>query len=131
MTYVNTLQERGVFNALRDWLIGRGFRPRALFWITGVLAFFLSPILDNLTTALVMGAVVVAVGAGNPRFIAIACVEHRCRGQCRRRFQPLWRYHDADGLAEGPGDLLGILCAVRALAGELAGAGRHHGFLRA
>ncbi len=73
MTYVNTLQERGVFNALRDWLIGRGFRPRALFWITGVLAFFLSPILDNLTTALVMGAVVVSVGVGNPRFIAIAC----------------------------------------------------------
>ena len=73
MTYVNTLQERGVFNALRDWLIGRGFRPRALFWITGVLAFCLSPILDNLTTALVMGAVVVSVGAGNPRFIAIAC----------------------------------------------------------
>ncbi|MEZ5561547.1 MAG: sodium:proton antiporter NhaD [Gammaproteobacteria bacterium] len=73
MTYVNTLQERGVFNALRDWLIGRGFRPRTLFWITGVLAFFLSPILDNLTTALVMGAVVVSVGAGNPRFIAVAC----------------------------------------------------------
>ena len=73
MTYVNTLQERGVFNALRDWLIGRGFHPRALFWITGVLAFCLSPILDNLTTALVMGAVVVSVGAGNPRFIAIAC----------------------------------------------------------
>lgn len=73
MTYVNTLQERGVFNALRDWLIGRGFRPRALFWITGMLAFILSPILDNLTTALVMGAVVVSVGAGNPRFIAIGC----------------------------------------------------------
>jgi Na+/H+ antiporter NhaD/arsenite permease-like protein len=73
MTYVNTMQERGVFNAIRDWLIGRGFRPRALFWITGVLGFFLSSILDNLTTALVMGAVVVAVGAGNPRFIAIGC----------------------------------------------------------
>lgn len=73
MTYVNTLQERGVFNALRDWLIGRGFRPRTLFWITGLLAFFMSPVLDNLTTALVMGAVVVSVGAGNPGFIAIAC----------------------------------------------------------
>jgi Na+/H+ antiporter NhaD/arsenite permease-like protein len=45
-----------------------------LFWISGVLAFFLSSILDNLTTALVMGAVVVAVGAGNPRFIAMGCV---------------------------------------------------------
>ena len=83
MTYVNTLQERGVFNAIRDWLIGRGFRPRALFWISGVLAFFLSSSLDNLTTALVMGAVVVAVGAGNPRFIAIGCVKFTSRpGTC-------------------------------------------------
>lgn len=73
MTYVNTLQERNVFNALRDWLIGRGFTLRALFWITGLLAFCISPVLDNLTTALVMGAVVVSVGAGHPGFIAVAC----------------------------------------------------------
>lgn len=74
MTYVNTLQERGIFTALRDWLIGRGLRLRALFWITGALGFFLSPVLDNLTTALLMGAVVTAVGAGNPRFIALGCI---------------------------------------------------------
>jgi Na+/H+ antiporter NhaD/arsenite permease-like protein len=74
MTYVNTLQERGIFTALRDWLIGRRFGLRALFWITGMIAFCLSPVLDNLTTALVMGAVVTAVGAGHPRFIALAFV---------------------------------------------------------
>lgn len=34
----------------------------------------LSPIADNLTTALLMGAVVMAVGAGSPRFVAISCV---------------------------------------------------------
>jgi len=34
----------------------------------------MSPIADNLTTALVMGAVVLAVGAGNSRFISIAFV---------------------------------------------------------
>ncbi len=73
MTYVNTLQERNIFGALRDWLIGRGFSLRALFWITGVLAFFISPVLDNLTTALVMGAVVLAVGAGHPGFVMLAC----------------------------------------------------------
>ncbi len=73
MTYVNTLQERNVFGALRDRLIARRFSLRTLFWITGLLAFFMSPILDNLTTALVMGAVVMAVGAGNSRFIMLAC----------------------------------------------------------
>lgn len=74
MTYVNTLQEREVFGALRDWLIGRGLTLRALFWITGVLAFFMSPVLDNMTTALVMGAVVLSVGAGHPAFIPLACI---------------------------------------------------------
>ena len=73
MTYVNTLQERNIFNALRDWLISRRFTLRTLFWITGGLAFFISPVLDNLTTALVMGAVVMAVGVGHPRFVMLAC----------------------------------------------------------
>jgi len=74
MTYVNTLQERQVFDALRTWLVARKLSLRALFWITGLMAFFLSPILDNLTTALVMGAVVMSVGRGNTAFIATACV---------------------------------------------------------
>jgi len=74
MTYINTLQEREVFNALRAWLISSGFSLRSLFWLTGLLAFFISPLADNLTTALIMGAVVMAVGAGNPKFITVACI---------------------------------------------------------
>ena len=74
MTYINAMTERNVFEALRAWLIGREFGYRQLFWITGTLAFFLSPVADNLTTALLMGAVVLSVGAGNPKFVAIACV---------------------------------------------------------
>ena len=74
MTYVNSMSERRVFDAMRSWLVRRGFSFRQLFWITGVISFFLSPIIDNLTTALVMCAVVLAVGRGNRRFIGIACV---------------------------------------------------------
>lgn len=74
MTYINTLQEREVFSALRGWLISAGLSLRSLFWLTGALAFFISPLADNLTTALIMGAVVMAVGAGNPRFITVACI---------------------------------------------------------
>jgi NhaD family Na+/H+ antiporter len=74
MTYVNSMSERNVFNALRDWLVRRELSYRALFWITGTLAFLLSPLIDNLTTALVMCAVVLAVGKGNVRFISVACV---------------------------------------------------------
>ncbi len=74
MTYVTAMGERGVFEALRSQLIRYGFSFRKLFWITGLLAFFLSPVLDNLTTALVMSAVILAVGAGNARFITLAMI---------------------------------------------------------
>ena len=74
MTYVNAMTDRGVFDALRSWLVHKQFTFRKLFWITGVIAFFLSPIIDNLTTALVMCAVVLSVGKGNARFIGLACI---------------------------------------------------------
>ena len=74
MTYVNAMDERQVFNALRSWLVRKGFSFRKLFWLTGILAFVISPIADNLTTALLMCAVVLAVGGDNSRFITIACV---------------------------------------------------------
>ncbi|MGD8560097.1 MAG: sodium:proton antiporter NhaD [Gammaproteobacteria bacterium] len=74
MTYINVLEERRVFDALRAWLISRNFSYRKLFWLTGTLAFFISPIADNLTTALLMCAVVMAVGVNSPRFVGVACI---------------------------------------------------------
>jgi len=74
MTYINTMEERGVFDTLRTWLIGRGFSLRKIFWITGGLAFVISPIADNLTTALLMATVAMAVGGSDHRFVAVACI---------------------------------------------------------
>ena len=74
MTYINAMLERSVFDALRDWLVVKGFSYKALFWLTGILAFCISPIADNLTTALIMCAVVLAVGKGQPKFVAISCI---------------------------------------------------------
>jgi Na+/H+ antiporter NhaD/arsenite permease-like protein len=74
MTYVNAMSERNIFEALRAWLVRRNLGYRPLFWITGVLAFCLSPIIDNLTTALVMCAVMLAVGRGNAKFISMGCI---------------------------------------------------------
>ena len=74
MTYINSMEERNVFQALRSWLVSRGFSLRVIFWITGFLAFVISPVADNLTTALLMGAVVMAVAGDNKKFIAIACI---------------------------------------------------------
>ncbi len=74
MTYINSLEERYVFLALRAFLVSRGYSLVKIYWITGVLAFFISPIADNLTTALLMGAVVMAVGGKNKKFVVLACI---------------------------------------------------------
>jgi Na+/H+ antiporter NhaD/arsenite permease-like protein len=74
MTFINTMTERNVFEVLRAWLVNKGFDFRKIFIITGTLSFFISPIADNLTTALLMCAVVMAVAKGNKKFIGLACI---------------------------------------------------------
>lgn len=74
MTFINTLEERNMFAALRSWLVSKGFSLYWIFWITGLMAFFISPIADNLTTALLMAAVLMAVAADKPAFVAMGCI---------------------------------------------------------
>jgi Na+/H+ antiporter NhaD/arsenite permease-like protein len=74
MSFVAAMTERNVFEALRAELVSRNLSFRSLFWITGIVSFFLSAVLDNLTTALIMSAVILAVGAGNIRFITLAFI---------------------------------------------------------
>jgi NhaD family Na+/H+ antiporter len=83
MTFINVMEERNVFAALRGWLVSKGFSLLSIFWITGVLAFFISPVADNLTTALLMSAVVIAVAGGKEairnddakmKYVALACI---------------------------------------------------------
>lgn len=38
MTYINAMEERQLFDALRGWLVSKGFGYLSLFWITGLLA---------------------------------------------------------------------------------------------
>ena len=61
MTYIETLIERGVFDALKFKLISKGYSYKKLFWLTGLLAFFISPVADNLTTALILSTVLYTI----------------------------------------------------------------------
>ena len=74
MTFINSMTERNVFEKLRSKLLAQNYSYKKLFWITGFITFFLSPIADNLTAALTMCAVVMAVGVGNKKFVSISCV---------------------------------------------------------
>jgi len=74
MTYINTMEDRGIFGALKSWLVSRSFSLLTLFWLTGVMSFLMSPIADNLTTALLMSTVIVSVAGDRPKFVCAACV---------------------------------------------------------
>ena len=74
MTYISAMEERRLFDALQAWMVGKGFNFKSLFWLTGILAFFISPIADNLTTALLMCAGVMKVAGDNTKFINLACI---------------------------------------------------------
>lgn len=74
MTYISALQERQVFDALRSRLLRGGYSYKKLFWMTGTLAFFISPFADNMTTALVCGAVVMALIKDNYKLVALMLI---------------------------------------------------------
>jgi Na+/H+ antiporter NhaD/arsenite permease-like protein len=74
VTFVNTMEDRQVFDVLRTWLIKAGLSLRGIFWATGAIAFCMSPLADNLTTTLVLGAVAISVGATSPKFVVPACI---------------------------------------------------------
>ncbi len=69
MTYIESLIERGVFDALKYRLVSRGYSYKKLFWITGTLAFWISPVADNLTTALILSTVLFTIDKHNKEFL--------------------------------------------------------------
>ncbi len=74
IAYVNAMDERGIFQSLRAWLITLGLSYRQLFWVTGCLAFVISSVSNNMTTAMLMCAVVMAVGKDDTQFVGVSCV---------------------------------------------------------
>jgi Na+/H+ antiporter NhaD/arsenite permease-like protein len=69
MTYIETLIHMNVFEKLKYNLVSKGYSYRKLFWLTGFLAFFLSPIADNLTTALILSTVLITIERKNRAFL--------------------------------------------------------------
>lgn len=69
MTFIETLIERKVFDVLKYNLVSKGYSYRKLFWLTGLLAFFISPVADNLTTALILSTVLFTIDKTNKNFL--------------------------------------------------------------
>ena len=69
MTYIETLLERRVFDVMKYKLTSKGYSYKKLFWLTGLLAFFISPVADNLTTALILSTVLFTIDKKNIAFL--------------------------------------------------------------
>ncbi|MGB2552938.1 sodium:proton antiporter NhaD [Campylobacter sp. MOP51] len=74
MTYIEALIERDVFNTLKYNLVSKGYTYKKLFWLTGALAFFLSPVADNLTTALILSTVLITIDRHNTNFLVAGAI---------------------------------------------------------
>ncbi len=59
----------GVFDRLKYNLVSKGYSYRKLFWLTGFLSFFISPIADNLTTALILSTVLITIEKEKKEFL--------------------------------------------------------------
>lgn len=89
MTYLNAMEDMRIFDALKVWLVGMHLSYRQLFWITGLLVFFISSVVNGLTSGLLMGAVVVAVGKNSPRFVSLGCINIIVATNAGGSFSPL------------------------------------------
>jgi len=69
MTYIETLVEFRVFEVLKYNLVSKGYSYKKIFWLTGIITFFLSPVADNLTTALIMSTVLITIDRKNVAFL--------------------------------------------------------------
>ena len=131
MTYIVSMEERNVFEALRAWLVAKGFGFRQLFWITGILAFFISPIADNLTTALLMCAVVMACGANNPKFVSIACINIVVAANAGGAFSPFGDITTLMVWQKGIVEFGTFFCAIRTVCRQFSRAGSDNALLGA
>jgi len=69
MTFIETMIERNVFEVLKHKLVSKGYSYKKLFWLTGLLAFFISPVADNLTTALILSTVLFTIDKKKMEFL--------------------------------------------------------------
>ena len=69
MTYIEVMIERRIFDTLKYKLVSKEYSFKKLFWFTGTLAFFISPVADNLTTALILSTVLITIEKKNPAFL--------------------------------------------------------------
>lgn len=90
MTYIEVLIERRVFDTLKYNLVSKGYSYKKLFWLTGTIAFFLSPVADNLTTALILSTVLITIEKENRNFLVPGAINIVVAANAGGAWSPFW-----------------------------------------
>ncbi len=109
MTYIETLIHMNVFEKLKYKLISKGYTYRQLFWITGFIAFFLSPIADNLTTALILATVLITIEQKNKAFLVPGAINIVVAANAGGAWSPFGDITTLMAWTEGKGEFVDFL----------------------
>ena len=74
MIYINSLKEFKILEKLKYIILSKKLSYKQIYWLSGFLSFIISPIADNLTTALLMCSIIMSIEKENKIFINLTCI---------------------------------------------------------
>jgi len=74
MVYINSMKFFGILEKIKCIIFLNKLSYKKIYAITGILSFFISPLADNLTTALLMCSIIISIEQKNKNFINISCI---------------------------------------------------------
>ncbi|RLA76807.1 MAG: sodium:proton antiporter [Epsilonproteobacteria bacterium] len=109
MTFIETMIERNIFDVLKHKLVSKGYTYKQLFWLTGLLAFFISPVADNLTTALILSTVLFTIDKENKAFLVPGAVNIVVSANAGGAWSPFGDITTLMAWASGKGEFIDFL----------------------
>lgn len=74
MIYINALKLFNFFEFIKNLIILKKMSYRKIYFLSGIISFFISPIADNLTTSLLMSSIILNINVKNKNFINLSCI---------------------------------------------------------
>lgn len=74
ITYINIIKKLEIIENIKNIIIKTHISHKKLYWISGFLAFFISPIADNLTTALIVCSIIISIEKHDKNFINLTSI---------------------------------------------------------
>jgi Na+/H+ antiporter NhaD/arsenite permease-like protein len=74
ITYINVIKKTDIINNIKNKIAKNNISYKKIYWTTGFLAFFISPIADNLTTALFTSSILISMESKDAKFLNLATI---------------------------------------------------------